>query len=459
MNKEKINAVIDIQRKYFMAGNTLDIKNRKNKLRKLKTIIKKYENEVLEALNEDLGKSKTEGYMCEVGLVYEEINYMVKNIKRLTKKQKVKTPLAQFSSKSYKLPSPYGVVLVMSPWNYPFLLAMDPIIDAFAAGNTIVLKTSEYSRKTNQVVRKIIHEAFIKEEVAVVYGGFEENTALMHSDFDYIFFTGSKAVGRIVYQNAAARMIPVTLELGGKSPCIVDESANLKLAAKRIVFGKLLNLGQTCVAPDYLYVQKNIKDKLLEYIKQEIVKQYGKNPLENPNYGNIITPRHYQRLLSLIDESKIVFGGKKDDERLKVEPTIMDNVTENDRIMQDEIFGPVLPVMTFDNLDEVINYVTSHDSPLALYHFSTNKKAIEKISSRISFGGGCINDTIIHLATSNMGFGGVGASGIGQYHGKQGFDTFTHYKSIVNKKNWIDLPMRYQPYKKCNEKLIRMFLK
>lgn len=459
MSREEINLLINKQRQYFKKGNTLDVDKRRNKLINLKKIIKENENKLLNALYLDLGKSKTEGYMCEIGMVYEELNYMIKNIKKFSKPQKAKTPLAQFIAKSYQIPSPYGVVLIMSPWNYPFLLSFDPIIEAYAAGNTIVFKPSRYSNNTNIVMKEILDKAFTKEECITVFGGHEENEILLDSNVDYIFFTGSKQVGKIVYNACANKLIPVTLELGGKSPCIVDETANIKLAAKRIIFGKLINTGQTCVAPDYIYCHKAIKDKLITELIKQIKLQYGDDPINNPTFGKLITKRHFDRVVSLINPNKVIYGGKYNEELLKIEPTILDNVDLNDSVMGEEIFGPILPIMTYDNIEEVIDYVNNNDLPLACYYFSTNKKNIRYVQNRIQFGGGCINDTIIHLATSHMSFGGVGASGVGSYHGKKGFEAFTHYKSIVDKKNIIDLPMRYQPYKSKNEKLIKTFMK
>ena len=397
--------------------------------------------------------------MCEVGLTLSEISYMLKHLKKFTKDKKVKTPLAQFHSKSYIKACPYGVVLIMSPWNYPFLLSLEPLVDAIAAGNTVVLKPSNYSKNTSLIIKEILDEVFDRKYVSVVMGGREENSLLLEEKFDYIFFTGSKTVGTYVLEQASKNITPVTLELGGKSPCIIDKSADLKMAARRIVFGKYLNCGQTCVAPDYILCDETIKNDFLKYLYREIERQYGKKPLNNFNYGKIINRKHYDRLISLIDKNKVVYGGKTKEKELRIEPTVMDNVTYDDLVMKEEIFGPILPILTFENIDDVISDLSNKDKPLALYIFSKNKKVIDKITSRISYGGGCINDVIIHLATSNMGFGGVGSSGMGSYHGKDGFDTFTHYKSIVDKKNWIDLPMRYQPYKELYRLLIKLFLR
>ena len=417
------------------------------------------EGKIADALRSDLGKSDYESYMCETGLVISEISYMLKHLRSFAKDKRVATPLAQFASKSYIKPSPYGVTLIMSPWNYPLLLTLDPLVDALAAGNTAVIKPSAYSPQTSALIKKLIEEIFPKEYVAVITGGRTENTYLLDEKFDYIFFTGSKAVGIEVMSKAAKHLTPVTLELGGKSPCIVDRSADIKLAAKRIVFGKYLNCGQTCVAPDYILCQSSVKDTLLSYIKQEIEHQFGSDPIQNENYGKIISEKHFDRICSLIDETKLYHGGKTDRESLKIAPTVLDNVTFEDPVMQEEIFGPVLPILTFESIDEVIRIVSERDHPLALYVFSSCKKNIRALTAKCSFGGGCINDVVIHLATSNMGFGGVGASGMGSYHGKVGFDTFSHKKSIVDKKTWIDLPMRYQPYKSFYGKLLRFFLK
>lgn len=459
MNEQEIKNIVTTQRKYFATGATLDIDYRTCALKKLKTSILEHEAEINEAIKKDLGKSSFESYMCETGLVLSEISYMLKHIHSFTKEKNVRTPLSQFHSRSYKKPSPYGVVLIMSPWNYPFLLTLDPLVDAIAAGNTVVLKPSAYSPYTSELIRRIISDCFDRQYVSVITGGRAENTYLLNEHFDYIFFTGSQAVGKEVMRHASEHLTPVTLELGGKSPCIVEKSANIKLAAKRIVFGKFLNCGQTCVAPDYIYCDRTIKDKLVKEIKRQVQKQYGKQPLTRENYGKIINEKHFERISGLIDQNKVVLGGSTNRSTLQIEPTVMDNVTFGDAVMQEEIFGPLMPILVYDTLDEVIRNINSMPHPLALYIFTSDKVAAKKITSRCGFGGGCINDTIIHLATSEMGFGGFGESGMGSYHGRDGFNTFSHYKSIVDKKTWLDLPMRYQPYKKINDKLIHIFLK
>lgn len=459
MTETEIRQIVENQRTYFYTGATLPLSHRIEALKKIQSYILTHETEIGKAIRKDLGKSDFESYMCETGLVLSEITYMLKHIRSFAKEKNVLTPLAQFHSRSFKKPSPYGVALIMSPWNYPFLLTIDPLIDALAAGNTVVLKPSAYSPYTSAVIQSMIEECFDTRYVAVITGGRAENTCLLNEHFDYIFFTGSQTVGKEVMRHAAAHLTPVTLELGGKSPCIVEESANIKLAARRIVFGKYLNCGQTCVAPDYIYCDRKIKDQLLAEIKRQIKRQFRSEPLTNKNYGKIINEKHFDRITKLIDSSKVVFGGKCDRTTLKIEPTVMDHVTFDDAVMQEEIFGPILPILTYDSLDQAIHKINSMPHPLALYVFTSDKTAARKVTARCGFGGGCINDTIIHLATSEMGFGGFGESGMGSYHGKDGFRTFSHYKSIVDKKTWLDLPMRYQPYRKINEKLIHLFLK
>ncbi|MGN0374770.1 MAG: aldehyde dehydrogenase [Butyrivibrio sp.] len=459
MTTEDIVKKIELQKDFFATNSTLPVKARIDALKLLKKNIIKYEEEINKALYEDLGKSAFESYMCETGLVLSEITYMLKHIRGFAKEKRVPTPLAQFPSRSYIKPSPYGVVLIMSPWNYPFLLTIDPLVDAIAAGNTAVIKPSAYSPATGNIISRLISETFSPEYVTVVMGGREENRCLLEQKFDYIFFTGSQSVGREVMSHASDNLIPVTLELGGKSPCIVDDTADIALAAKRIVFGKYLNCGQTCVAPDYLYCHSSIKDKLLSAIREEIIRQQGEHPLEEKDYGKIINQRHFDRICGLMDGVNIFYGGNTSSATQQIEPTVLTDVTWDSKVMQEEIFGPLLPVMEFENLDEVIRKVNSNPHPLALYLFTRDKDNIKKVTESCSYGGGCINDTIIHLATSNMGFGGVGASGMNSYHGREGFNTFSHRKSIVNKKLWLDLPMRYKPYTSFNDKLIRMFLK
>lgn len=459
MTANEIKQIVDKQRAFYHTHTTLSVSYRLNALQRLRDSIIRHESAIHQALQKDLGKSAFESYMCETGLVLSELHYMLKHTRSFAKEKRVHTPLAQFHSKSYRKPSPYGVCLIMSPWNYPFLLTIDPLIDAIAAGNTAVIKPSAYAPHTGTLIQKILEECFSQEYVAVVTGGRSENTNLLKEHFDYIFFTGSQSVGKEVMRHAAEHLTPVTLELGGKSPCIVEKTANLKLAARRIVFGKFLNCGQTCVAPDYIYCDKTVKDALIQELQLQIIKQFGSTPLTNPNYGKIINAKHFQRILGLLKKETIVRGGKSNPQTLQIEPTLLDHITFEDAVMQEEIFGPLLPIVTYDSLDHAIQKINSMPHPLALYLFTTDQKLAKKVTANCSFGGGCINDVVIHLATSEMGFGGFGESGMGAYHGKDGFDAFSHYKSIVNKKNWIDLPMRYQPYQKHYEKLLRFFLK
>ena len=459
MTQTEIQAILEKQKKYYGTGVTLPVKARIEALKKLQTIIRKNEKKITDALTADLGKSDIEGFMCEVGLVLGEISYMLKNIRQFARDERRATPITNFAAKSFVKKSPRGAVLIMSPWNYPFLLTMDPVVDAIAAGNTVVVKPSAYSENTSRVIAELIKECFVQEYVAVVTGGRAENQCLLEQKFDYIFFTGSPAVGREVMQKAAANLIPVTLELGGKSPCIVDKTANIKLAATRIVWGKFLNCGQTCVAPDYILCHESVQGALVEELKKQIKVQFGSDPLNNPTYGKIINQKHFERLTWLINQNKVACGGRTDASTLKIEPTVMVNVTWDDAVMGQEIFGPILPVLTYKTDEEMLEIVNSRSKPLALYLFTSSKKLEKTVLSRCSFGGGCINDTIVHLATTNMGFGGVGESGMGAYHGKVGFETFSHKKSIVDKKTWIDVKMRYQPYSKGKEKLLRMFLK
>ncbi len=455
-----IDQMIKQQKKYFQSGATLNVDFRIEMLKRLYHSIQKYEPEISEALKKDLGKSDFEGFMCEIGLTLTEITYMLRHVRSFAKEHTVWTPLAQFASRSYQKPSPYGNVLIMSPWNYPFLLTMEPLANAIAAGNTVILKPSAYSPATSAIVEKIIKECFQPEYVAVVTGGRKENAVLLEQKFDMIFFTGSQFVGKEVLRHAAEHLTPVVLELGGKSPCIVDETANIELAAKRIVFGKFLNCGQTCVAPDYILCHQSVKDQLVKAICKQIKRQYGNDGLNNPDYGKIVNEKHFDRLLGLIDPKKLAAGGNYSKATLQIAPTVLENVTWNDAVMADEIFGPILPILTYETFEDIYPLLADKPKPLALYLFSQNKQRIKEATSRLSYGGGCINDVIIHLATSEMPFGGVGESGMGSYHGKTGFEAFSHTKSIVDKKNWIDLPMRYQPYnRRLYGKMLRIFLK
>lgn len=455
----QIEHIMEAQRRFFGTGKTIDVGFRIRMLTRLEKAIIKYEDDLCTAIKSDLGKSRPEAYMCEIGMTLSELRYMRSHVRGWSRDRRVMSPIAQFHAKSYTVQEPYGVVLVMSPWNYPVLLTLEPLIGAIAAGNCCVVKPSAYSPETSRVMAMLIREAFPEQYVAVVEGGRKENQSLLEQKFDYIFFTGGATVGKFVMEKASAHLTPVTLELGGKSPCIVDKTADLKLAAKRIVFGKYLNCGQTCVAPDYLLVESSVHDKLVGYIKKEITRMYGDEPLNNELYGKMINRKHFDRVLGLINFEKLVYGGESNAVTLKIAPTVLDGVTEDDDVMQEEIFGPIMPVLTVDSMDEAYEFVKKRPHPLALYLFTSSRKTEKRFLKEVAFGGGCINDTIIHLATSRMGFGGVGNSGMGSYHGKKSFDTFSHEKSIVKKYTWIDLPMRYQPYHKWKSLLVRMFVR
>lgn len=441
-----IESTLKKQQEFFRSGATLPVKFRIKMLIKLYKCISKYQDEINKALEKDLGKCEFDGFVCETGLVLMELNYMIRHTFSYAKKHRIYTPIGQCIGSGYKKSSPYGNVLIMSPWNYPFLLTMEPISDAIAAGNTIIVKPSAYSPATSEIIKKIIEECFPPEYVAVVTGGREENRELLNQKFDMIFFTGSQTVGKEILHKAAENITPVVLELGGKSPCIVDSTAKVKLAAKRIVYGKFLNCGQTCVVPDYVICHSSIKDKLIAEIKEQIVKQYGENALENPEYGKIVNKKHFNRICDLIDNDKVVFGGQTSIENLKIAPTVMDNVTWDDAVMQDEIFGPVLPVLTFDTYEELYTLFANKPKPLGFYIFSEDRKRINETLERCSFGGGCVNDTIMQIAINSFGFGGVGESGMGSYHGRAGFNAFSHEKSIHKKVTWFDFPVRYGPH-------------
>lgn len=459
MNMSELQGMIAAQRAYFDAGNTQTVEARRTALKKLKSALLANEEKIYQALQKDLGKSRTEAYMCELGMVLSELTYMISHVSKLSRPRRAPTPLAQFAARSFQLPCPRGVTLVMSPWNYPLMLSLDPLVDSLAAGNTVILKPSAYAPETSALLKRLIEETFDPGLVAVVTGGREENQMLLQGEYDLIFFTGSPAVGREVLKAAAPNLTPVVLELGGKSPCIVDETADIALSARRIVFGKFLNCGQTCVAPDYIVCHKSVYTPLQKALKQEIQKQFGNLPLENPDYGKIISQKHFDRLLGLLKNSPLLFGGACEPSSLQIAPTLLGPCSWQEPVMQEEIFGPLLPILTYDSPDDLLQIINSRSHPLALYYFTKNKQAAEKVMKTCPFGGGCINDTIIHLATTHMGFGGIGGSGMGSYHGKVGFDTFSHIKSIVDKKTFLDLPMRYQPYRKCSDWLIRLFLK
>ncbi len=451
--------IVAKQRTFFASKATLDLKFRIKHLKALHASITAHEADIATALKSDLGKGYEEAFMCEIGLTLSELSYQLKHLKKWSRPQRHSTNLVNFGGRSYTVHDPYGVVLVMAPWNYPFMLSLDPLIGAIAAGNTCVLKPSAYAPATSQILADILAEVFPPEYVTVVQGGREENAALLEQHFDYIFFTGGVSVGKLVMEKAASHLTPVTLELGGKSPCIVEESADVAMAAKRIAFGKYLNCGQTCVAPDYVLIHESLLDKFTICIAREIESMYGSNPLSNPAYGKIVNDKHYKRLIGLLSSGPLVYGGRHKEETLQIEPSVLTRVDPESPIMQEEIFGPILPILTYQDFDEVIDFVRNRPKPLASYLFTRKRSIIKRWQRELSFGGGCINDTIMHLTTTEMGFGGVGNSGMGSYHGRKSFETFTHEKSILKKSALIDLPLRYQPYPKSLLKLLKMVLK
>ncbi len=455
----EIQKIVEKQRDYFATGATRPVAFRLNALKRLQEEIKKRELQIHEALKKDLNKSGFESYMTETGMTLAELGYLRKHLKSFCRPRTKLSPLAQFHSRSFTIHEPYGVTLVMSPWNYPFMLCLEPLAGALAAGNCCILKPSAYAPATSAAIRELIEAVFPPEYVAVVEGGRAENTALLEQRFDYIFFTGGVKVGKLVMEKASRNLTPVTLELGGKSPCIVEESADLKTAARRLAFGKYLNAGQTCVAPDYLLIQESIKEPFLALLEKEIRSMFGERPLENPDYPKIINEKHFNRILGLMEGEKLLTGGEYRRETLQIAPAVLDEISADAPVMKEEIFGPLLPALTFREIGEAEKFIQAREKPLACYIFTKKKEVEKRLLSSLSFGGGCVNDTIIHLATSRMGFGGVGGSGMGSYHGKKSFETFSHEKSIVKKYNWIDMPIRYQPYTKKKEKLLRLFLK
>lgn len=449
--------MIACQRKFFGQGKTKNIEFRIGQLKKLAGWIESHETEIMEALRQDLNKAPFEAYATEIGIVKEELQFTLQHLRKWARVKRVRTPLVQFPSRSFIYPEPYGVVLIMSPWNYPFQLTVAPLIGAICAGNCAVLKPSVYSKAVSNLLCSMVKELFPPSYISIVEGGRQENEGLLHEKFDYIFFTGGVSVGRLVMERAARYLTPVSLELGGKSPCIVDETANVSLAAKRIVWGKFLNAGQTCVAPDYVLVHRSVKDQLLKQMVKQVQKMYGKSPCDNEEYPKIINQKHFERLQTLLNGEKIAAGGKVNRALRKIEPTILDGITWSSKVMEEEIFGPILPVLVYDSLVEVIQSVNAGGKPLALYLFTKSARNEAYVLKHISYGGGCINDTVVHLATSHMPFGGVGNSGMGGYHGKASFDTFTHYKSIMKKGLWLDIPLRYPPYKNHLTLLKRCF--
>ncbi|HOF76559.1 MAG TPA: aldehyde dehydrogenase [Bacteroidales bacterium] len=450
--------IVSIQREYFLSGCTRDLKFRLDALHKIATWVKEHEQDILEALKADLNKSATEGYLTEIGVLLEEIRYLSKNLHRWIRKRGAKTPLLLVPAKSYRVCDPYGVVLIMSPWNYPVLLSLDPLVGAIAAGNCAIVKPSAYSPNTSSVIARMARECFPPEFITVVEGGRAENAWLLEQPFDYIFFTGSTSVGRKVMEAASAHLTPVSLELGGKSPVIIEKSADVDLAAKRIVFGKFINAGQTCVAPDYILVPEGLQDQLQERLIHWIDVFY---PADEhgfiADYPHIVNEKHFDRLLGLLQNQKIIKGGQSSRQTLTINPTLLTGVLPDDSVMQEEIFGPILPLITCNTISQAIEFIRNRPKPLALYLFTKDNNMKKRVLQELSFGGGCVNDTLLHVASSNIPFGGVGASGMGAYHGKASFDTFTHFKSIVDKGIWPDPSLRYRPYSHATINWLKKF--
>lgn len=459
IDNEKILDVLKKQKEYFYEGETKNIDFRIKQLQKLKGAIKDNENLIMEALYKDLHKPEFEAYATEIGYIYDSIGYFIKNLKKWAKVRRVKTPMVHFGSRSYIYAEPYGSVLIVGPFNYPFQLIMEPLIGAISAGNCVVIKPSEYTANVSKIVCKIIKENFHEKYIEVIEGGKEETSVLINSPFDYIFFTGSVAVGKIVMEAAAKNLVPVTLELGGKSPTIVHKDANIESASERIIWGKFMNVGQTCVAPDYLLVHKEIKDQLVSKLIEKIKIFYGNDSKESKDYGRIVNEKQLSRIKGLINEDKVIFGGDYDVEKLYISPTIMDNVTWEDKVMEEEIFGPVLPILEYEDLNEIINKINSRPKPLALYLFTESREVEKKVVENISYGGGCINDTMTHLASPFLPFGGVGTAGVGSYHGQRSFETFSHMKSVLKKSTRFNLKFIFPPYTKNKMDMLRRVMK
>ena len=446
METSKIEHLFDKQKQFFFSGETIPYSFRINALKGLKAAILKYEDEIYDALWKDLHKSKFEAYASEIGFVLEELSFHIKKLKKWMKPKRVSSGMTMFPASTYNYYEPLGKVLIIAPWNYPFQLLIAPLVGAISAGNTAILKPSEYSGFTARVIEKIIKATFPEQYIKVFLGDAKVSQTLLKLKFDHIFFTGSPRIGKIVMKSAAEHMTPVTLELGGKSPCIVDDTAKLKLAATRIMWGKLLNAGQTCIAPDYLLVQRSVKDKLLPLLVASINKFYGKNPKQSPDFPRIISKPNMERLSTLIEGADVYYGGEMDIEENYFQPTILDNVSFNDPVMKQEIFGPVLPVITYDNIEEAVEKVNGQPKPLALYLFSENSKLQKQILERVPAGGVSINDTLMHIVNNKVPFGGVGNSGMGGYHGFHSFKLFSNAKPFVKRGTWMDIPIRYAPY-------------
>lgn len=459
MEATDIARIVERQRAHFRTHATLDVEARRAALDRLREAVRAHEEDIASALERDLGKSREESFLCETGLALSEIEYLSRHVARWSRPRRRRTNLANAVGSSRVIPVPYGVTLIMAPWNYPFLLTLEPLAGALAAGNCCVVKPSAYAPASSAVLRRICEESLPAELACVVEGGRAENEALLDQRWDYVFFTGSPTVGRLVMERASRHLTPVSLELGGKSPCIVDATADLPVAARRIAFGKWLNAGQTCVAPDYLLVDRSVRDELLGLIERETRSMLGPDPLSNPSFGHIVNRKHFDRVRALIDPAKVVFGGGSDEATLKIEPTVMDGVTPDDAVMREEIFGPVLPTIAFDDIAEAEDFVAGRETPLALYLFTRDRATERRVMREVPFGGGCVNDTILHLTSPHLPFGGMGQSGMGSYHGRWSFDTFSHEKGVLRKATFPDFDVRYQPYDDRKRRFMRFLLR
>lgn len=439
--------LLERQKTYFRSGATKSVEFRIHQLKTLKKLLTEHEEELFEAIYADFKKPELETYATELGILHNEISYALRHLKKWAKPKRVKGTWVNFPSSNYTIAEPYGAVLVIAPWNYPIQLALLPVVGAIAAGNTVVVKPSEITPHTSSTLHRLMSKWFKEEFIAVVEGGVDTNKSLLAEDFDHIFFTGSSRVGKIVMEAAAKNLTPVTLELGGKSPCIVDDSADLETSAKRIAWGKFLNAGQTCVAPDYVLVKASVQSQFLDHLKEAIRSFYGVNAKLSPDYPRIVNEGHFKRLASYLPDGEIFYGGKTDIKECYIEPTILTNVTHNSAVMEEEIFGPILPVISFDDIGGAIDLINSKPKPLALYVFTTEKEIEDRVLEKCSFGSGAINDVVAHLGNHHLPFGGVGKSGMGAYHGKKSFDTFSHHKGIMKKPLWLDIPFRYAPYR------------
>ncbi len=451
--------LLNEQRKFYETHTTKEYNYRMKVLKNIEQWIITHETVLIEALKKDLNKAPMEAYMSEIGMVLSELRFQMRHVKKWMKKHYVKTPISQFYARSFISYEPYGITLIISPWNYPFLLCMNPAIGAIAAGNCVMIKPSEHAPHTSAIIANLITQCCELHHVCVIQGDITVTTQILNYRFDYIFFTGSTRVGKIIMEKASTFLTPITLELGGKSPCIIDDSANMKRAAKRIAFGKFLNAGQTCIAPDYILVSKHKKQEFITYLKAYIMKSFDYNHRWKDDFPCIINEQHFQRLIQLLQNQNILIGGTYDTTKRTIDPTLLDDVERTDPIMKEEVFGPILPILTYETLEDAITILHTMEKPLALYVFTTNKKVEDTILQQCSFGGGCINDTISHIANPYLGFGGVGYSGIGRYHGFDSFQTFSNKRGIMKKANWIDIPLRYHPYHKIKNYCIHKFLK